>query len=106
MAAPKKKFDAKILATAAFIVVVLGGLIGGFAYISVQNKSVYIDKSQIQAPLITLAPKTAGILKNVYVNPGDTVSPNTVVASVGTQLIKTTSGGLIVTVHNDIGKTF
>ena len=90
---------------AAFLVVVLGGGIGAFAYLSAANKTVYIDKAQIEAPAVDLGPSAPGILEAVYVAEGDIVAPNTVVAEVGTELIKTTQGGLVTLVNNNIGKT-
>ena len=97
--------DRRVLALAAFLIVIVGGAIAGFAYILAGDKTVYIDNAQIQAPVITLSPTTSGTLNEVDVSEGDTVLPNTVVAVVGTELIKTTSGGLIITVNNNIGKT-
>jgi multidrug resistance efflux pump len=101
-AAPKR--DPRILILAAFIVVVIGGGIAALAYMGVSNRTVYIDRSQISAPLSDLAPATAGVLKAVYVSEGQVIPPNTVVAQVGTQLLKSTGGGLVVTVNNNIGK--
>jgi len=44
------------------------------------------------------------VLRRVYVHEGDKVAPNTVGAQVGVELIKSTSGGLVVTVNNNICK--
>jgi multidrug resistance efflux pump len=99
-----KKMDRRVLALASFLIIVIGGTIAGVAYILAGNKTVYIDKAQIMAPTITLSPSAPGVLKEVDVAEGDTVLPNTVVAVVGTELIKSTSGGLVITVNNNIGK--
>jgi multidrug resistance efflux pump len=101
----KKTLNRRALIVAACIVVVLGGGIGAFAYFSAANKTVYIDQASISAPLVDLSPTDAGVLNAVYVQTGDLVPPNTVVAEVGTDLIKSTAGGLVVTVNNNIGKT-
>lgn len=101
----KKKTDRKIYIIAAAIVVILGGGIGGFAYIKAASHVVSIDNATLSAPIVNLSPTTAGVLNQVYVKPGDVLPPNTVVASVGTELIKSTSGGLVVTVNNNIGKS-
>jgi multidrug resistance efflux pump len=90
---------------AAIIVIVVGGGIAALAYLGANAKTIYIDKAQIQAPVVDLSPTAAGILKAVYVSPGDTVPANTVVAQVGTELIKTQTSGLILTANNNIGKS-
>jgi multidrug resistance efflux pump len=100
----EKKRDPRVLVLAAFIVLAIGGGIGAFAYISATSKTVYIDKGQISAPLVDLSPASAGTLKAVFVSAGDMIPPNTVVAQVDTELIKSTDGGLVVTVNNNIGK--
>jgi multidrug resistance efflux pump len=99
-----KKTDRRVLIIAAFLVVVIGGGIGALAYIAASAKQVYIDKSQIQAPIVKEGPTAAGTLKAVYVHEGDVISANTVVAEVGTELIKSENGGLVVTVNNNIGE--
>jgi multidrug resistance efflux pump len=101
----KKSTSPKVFALAAFIVVVLGGGIGAVAYFAASSHTVYIDKAQIEAPIVALSPTSSGTLNTVYVQVGQLLPPNTVVASVGTELIKSTSGGLVITVNNNIGKT-
>ncbi len=95
----------RVIVLAAFIVVVVGGSIAAFTYLSASSKTIYIDKAQIAAPAVDLGPSAPGILQAVYVAEGDIVAPNTVVAEVGTELIKTTQGGLVTVVNNNIGKT-
>jgi multidrug resistance efflux pump len=104
MPTPKKERSPWVLAVAAFIVIIIGGGIGAIAYIAASNKTVYIDKASIEAPLVDLSPAAPGVLQQVYVTEGQTIPPNTVVAEVGTELIKSTAGGLVVTVNNNIGK--
>jgi multidrug resistance efflux pump len=93
-----------VIAAAAFIVVVLGGIIAAVAYFAVSSKTVYFDKAQLNAPLVALSAKTPGLLRSVYVHEGDIIPANTVVAAVGVELIKSTTGGLVVTTNNNIGK--
>ena len=102
---PEKKRDSRVLVLAACIVLILGGGIAAFAYLSASGKRVYIDTAKIQAPLIDLSPSAPGTLKAVFVSEGDVIPPNTVVAQVDTELIKSTEGGLVVTVNNNIGKS-
>lgn len=91
------------------IIWIIGGLvvvgaIGGGLYYYVNSKTVYIDLSQIQAPLINLSPANAGVLQALYVNPGDTVAANQPVALVGNQVIEAQTAGEIVTTNNNIGQ--
>ncbi len=88
---------------AAALVLVVGGGIGALAYMGVESQRVYIEKSSIQSPITPLAPTTGGILQEVYVSVGDTIPANTVVARVGTELIKSTSGGLVITSNTNLG---
>jgi multidrug resistance efflux pump len=88
---------------AAAIVLIIGGGIGALAYIGVSNQRVYIETSTIQAPSTALSPTSTGVLNEVYVSVGDVIAPNTVVAKVGTQLITSTAGGLVITTNTNIG---
>jgi multidrug resistance efflux pump len=91
------------LMVAAALVLVVGGGIGAAGFLGVENQRVYIETSTIEAPSIALAPTTSDTLQQVYVSVGDIIQPNTVVAEVGTQLIKSTIGGLIINTDTDIG---
>ena len=95
--------DRRALALAAFLIVVVGGAIAAFAYIGVSSRSIYIDKAQISAPMAQLAPTVAGELRHTYVAVGDIIAPNTIVAQVGVELIKSTAGGLVIDARTDIG---
>lgn len=99
--APKK--SRVPLMVAAAIVVVIGGGIAGLAYVGVSSQQVYIDKSAVSAPAIPLAATAPGTLKAVYVSPGDTIAANTVVAEVGTELVKSTVAGLVISTNDNIG---
>jgi len=101
----KKPFDRRVFAVAAFLIVVVGGGIAILAYLGVSNKTVYIEKAAVQAPEVALAPTVSGELRHTYVKVGDVIAPNTVVAQVGVELIKSTSGGLVVDARTDEGAT-
>jgi multidrug resistance efflux pump len=88
------------------IVVMAIVLAGGFLYWQKSSTKVSIDNSTISAPQISLSPDTAGELKTVYVNEGDEVPANTVVAQVGNELLKTQVAGIITSVNRQIGTTF
>jgi multidrug resistance efflux pump len=76
---------------------------GTAAYFILAGSRIYIDTASIEAPLINLAPTTAGPLNAVYVNEGDSVVANQPVAEVGTEIITAEVAGLIVNVNNTIG---
>jgi len=91
------------LYVAAALIIVVGGGIAGAAYFAVNSNRVSIDKADVEAPQTVLGPTVPGTLMQVYVAPGDTVAAGTVVAEVGTELIRSTSGGLVINTDNDIG---
>jgi multidrug resistance efflux pump len=83
--------------------VVVGG-VGAGLYYYVNSKTVYIDLSQITAPLINLSPVNSGVLEAVYVNVGDDVAINTPVARVGNEIVEAKVAGEIVSVDTNIGE--
>jgi multidrug resistance efflux pump len=91
------------LLVAAGLVLVVGGAIAGVAYYAVAKHEVYTDKATVSAPTVVLSPSAPGTLNAVYVNAGDVIPPNTVVAEVGTELLKSTTGGLVVDADKNIG---
>ncbi|MDB5189813.1 MAG: secretion protein HlyD family protein [Parcubacteria group bacterium] len=91
------------LMVAAGLVLIVGGAFGTIAYLGVASARVSIDTAQIQAPEIALAPTTPGVLKQMYVQAGDVIPANTVVAQVGTELIKSTSAGLVISTSDQVG---
>lgn len=93
----------KIILWVVVALVVIGG-VGGGLYYYVSSKTVYIDLSQIQAPIIDLSPTNSGILQAVYVNPGDMVSANQPIALVGNQVVEAQTAGEIVSTNNNIGQ--
>lgn len=80
------------------------GIVGGLAYYYVSSKTVYIDQSVVQAPLINLSPANSGILQQVFVQPGDMVTANQPVAEVGSEIVESQTAGEIVTVDQNIGE--
>lgn len=100
-----KTLERHVLMIAAALLIVVGGGIVAAAYLSASNATVYIDKSQVEAPQVDLAPTVSGVLQNMFVEEGETIAPNTLVAQVGNELIKSTSGGLVISASKDIGKS-
>jgi multidrug resistance efflux pump len=84
-------------------IVIIGG-VGAGLYYYVSSKTIYIDLSQIQAPLINLSPTNSGVLQAMYVNPGDVVTANEPIALVGNQVVEAQTAGEIVTTNNNIGQ--
>ena len=93
----------KLIIWVIVALVVVGGA-GAGLYYYVSSKTVYIDLSQIQAPLINLSPTNSGVLQALYVNPGDTVAANEPVALVGNDVVESQTAGEIVTTNNNIGQ--
>jgi multidrug resistance efflux pump len=79
---------------------------GGFWYYLDQQKYVYTDKADIEAPVINLSPRVAGVLKELFVDDGDLVEPFQTVAIVGNETIKSEIAGLVLTVSKNIGTTY
>src|SRR5262245_28714263 len=78
-------------------------IIFGFVYWFVNRNRIYTDDAIVQAPEIALSPDQAGILRDIYVEEGDTVSANEPVARVGDQLVKTNIAGIVIGTNNTIG---
>ena len=89
---------------AGFMIIVMFGLVLVSAiYFSIAARRISIDNAGVLAPSIVLSPYSSGVLREVYVNEGDRILPNTVVARVGNELVKSVTGGVINTVSDNIG---
>ena len=86
-----------ILAILIFTVVVL---------LVISNNRIQIDDSQILASTIDIGSKSGGALQEVYVKIGDVVGANTVLARVGTELLKTNSEAEVIKINDTIGEIF
>jgi multidrug resistance efflux pump len=93
-----------VLSLASFIVIF--GLLGLFLFWQVSSSTVYIENSNLEAPIINLAPSSAGVLNALYVKEGDIVQPNSPVALVGSQTISTGDGGLVSDAPAVLGSYF
>lgn len=90
----------------ALIVFIIAGSVVGLIYWRVIQARIYIDKAQVSAPQINLAPQTSGTLEEIFVREGDQVQANSPVARVGNELIKAKVTGTIISVNKDLGKIF
>lgn len=87
-------------------IVALAIIGGGAIYWNNVQGRIYIEKAEVSASIIDLASRNQGILTDVLVKEGDAIRPNTSVARVGNELIKSKAAGIIVLTKNDIGKIF
>ena len=93
----------KILVVA--IVVILAAIVGGLAYWQNEQSRIYVEKSVISAPVISLGPASAGILDHLAVKEGDKVTKGKTVAYMadGSE-IKSGVSGIVVSVQNVPGQ--
>jgi multidrug resistance efflux pump len=100
------RLNKKIYILILLAILVISGGLGGYLYWRTASARVYVELSQVSAPQIDLTPSNSDVLKNIFVNVGDQVPANFVVAQVGEQLIKTEVAGIITDTNGDIGKIF
>lgn len=86
--------------------VAIFGLLGLFLFWQAERKIVFIENSDLEAPIVNLTPPLPGILNALYVKEGDKVLPNAQVALVGSQIISTKTGGIVVSAPNLLGAYF
>lgn len=77
---------------AAFLIF---GLLAGFLIYVYSKNYVSIEDSHIEAPIVNLSPAVSGILNAVYVKEGDSVSPGTEVARIGSESLISREGGIV-----------
>jgi multidrug resistance efflux pump len=88
------------------IALFISALAVGLIIWNIFSSRIVIENSTVSAPQIDLSATVPGTLDEVYVNVGDQVLANTVLAKVGDQLIKSKTDGLIIDVKKDIGQLF
>jgi multidrug resistance efflux pump len=98
---PKKGFPKLLIAI--LIILVIGGAAGGIWYFIEEQKYVYSEDAAVNVPMIQLTPKTAGILKEVFVSEGQNVTAHQSVARVGDDIISAEIPGIVATAKQDIG---
>jgi multidrug resistance efflux pump len=101
-----KKVQRNLWLTSGIVALIIIAAIGFGVYLLVAQGRVSIEDAKISAPSVDLTSRGGGVLQEVFVNEGDIVPANTVVARVGTELIKTLAIGEVITVNNNIGKSF
>lgn len=100
-----KKLTSNIWVTAGLIaVVVIGGSAAISYWLSTMGR-IYTDKAIVSATVTVLSPSISGTLEEVYVHVGDIVGPDTVLARVGNELIKTSTESIVTDINDAIGTT-
>jgi len=87
------------------LIIVFGILIGLVVYLANSQGKIYVEKSEVSAPLITLSAPSPGIIDKIFVREGDTVPAETIVAQVAGNPIKTKVSGSIIFVQNTPGQS-
>ena len=101
-----KDTERRMVVTVVGILVMIALAVGGLVYWKFISGRIQIDKASISATKIDLAPSVSGVLQEVDVKEGDIVLPDTVVARVDNQEIKTKVRGLVIAVNENIGTRF
>jgi multidrug resistance efflux pump len=99
-----QRLESNPLLVEAIVAFVIIALVGGLLYYQQLDSRISIEKSEISAPIISLAPQTTGILEGTRVKEGDSVGKGKVVAVVGNQTLRTQMQGLIVWVQDTPGQ--
>ena len=98
-------FSKSVLQSIAGIVTIFL-LLGGFLFWQANAGTVFIENSEINAPMINLSGNVAGTLNALYVKEGDVIAANTPVALVGTEIVASKQSGIIVNTSNNVGTFF
>jgi multidrug resistance efflux pump len=97
----KKPWMQSVLA----IIVIFSSLFA-FIYFESSKNKVFIENAALTAPVVNLAPALPGTLNALYVKEGDKIAPNTQVALVGSQIITSIEGGVVVSAPEVLGAYF
>ncbi|HEU5114509.1 MAG TPA: HlyD family efflux transporter periplasmic adaptor subunit [Candidatus Paceibacterota bacterium] len=101
-----RKLKLSVRALTVLVCLVLAAAIGILAYWKDVSGKVFIDKSEISAPEIDLAPESSDYLEEMFVKKGDTVKANEPVARVGNELVKAKTDGVIIAADATIGQLY
>ena len=85
-------------------IIVFAVLIFGVIYLANSQGRIYIEKSEVKAPVITLSSPSPGVLNKVLVKDGDYIPSDTIVAIVNGASIKSEISGLVIFVQNTPGQ--
>ncbi|MGB7788898.1 HlyD family efflux transporter periplasmic adaptor subunit [Methanoregula sp.] len=99
-----QKIRGNPLLLGGLVVLVILAAIGGLLYWNNLQSTVYVENSQITAPVISINPTNPGIITDVYVSVGDQVRKDQVLAKVGDQVLVAKTSGVITGVENAPGQ--
>jgi multidrug resistance efflux pump len=85
------------------VVLVLIAATGGILYWNDLQSKVYVENSQITAPVISISPTSTGIIDELYVSVGDHVRKDQTLAKVGDEVLVAKTDGIITGVENTPG---
>ncbi|MCX6732513.1 MAG: efflux RND transporter periplasmic adaptor subunit [Candidatus Roizmanbacteria bacterium] len=97
----KKPNTMKVIGISSVFILIL--LIGSYFYFQSVTGRLYIDKSVIQTPVITVSPSLAGKVQEISVKEGQTVSSGDTLAIVGSETLRAQTDGLIVSASDLTG---
>ena len=92
-----KRLTKNVWVTSMLLGVIILGAVAGIVYWRVSSARISTDNALVSAPVTDLAPTVSGTLNNIFVNVGDLVPADTVVAQVGNELLKTKTASEVVT---------
>ncbi len=98
-----KKLFENVWVTSSLLGVIVIGITAGATYLIVSSGRIYTDKASVSASITNISASAPGTLQEVYVNVGDIVGPDTIVARVGNELLKTTASSVITNTDTAIG---
>jgi multidrug resistance efflux pump len=102
----KKSIFANPIVQSLSGVILIALVLGAVLFWRASSGKVNIDKSVLEAPTISISPELSGVLSEVYVQAGDTVSPQEELAKVGADVLTSQIGGIVTDVQNNPGTTF
>lgn len=76
---------------------------GSYFFFQKTTGRVYIDHSQIQAPVIIVSPSTSGKIQEIDVKEGQTVEIGDTLAVVGSETLRASTDGLIISASDLTG---
>ncbi|MEI7709453.1 MAG: efflux RND transporter periplasmic adaptor subunit [bacterium] len=86
--------------------VLIFSLLAVFLFWQNEKNTVFIENSDLEAPIVNLSPTVPGTLNALYVKEGDRVLANTQVALVGSQIIYTKDAGVVAFAPVVLGSYF
>lgn len=97
----KKPWVQSITGIISILIIASGILV--YKYIS---SHVSIDDATVSAPIIAIGPESSGILQEVYVKTGDTVTEGQMLARVGAETLYAKVPGIVIDATNTPGQVF